>query len=76
MNVGVTVADGFVEASVLALLVSFNGLIGVVVVEAPHVVIPVRGADFDDNEEEPDKGFDADITFEDVFEEDDLEFEM
>ena len=39
LNVGVTVADGFVDAAVLALLVSFKGLIGVVIVDAPHVIV-------------------------------------
>ena len=43
LNVGVTVADGFVETRVLALLVSFKGLIGVVAVEAPHGVMPAKG---------------------------------
>lgn len=51
LNVGVTVAEGLVDASVLALLVSFRGLIGVVVVEDPHVVIPCRGPVLDDNPE-------------------------
>lgn len=76
LNVGVTVADGLVDARVLALLVSFNGLIGVVVVDAPHVVIPVRRADLDDNPEDAlDNGFVVDNSF-DVFEDDVLEFEI
>lgn len=59
LNVGVTVAEGLVDASVLALLVSFRGLIGVVVVEDPHVVRPGKGPVLDDNpevEEEEDNG--------------------
>ena len=35
LNVGVTVADGLVTATALALLTSTKGLIGVVVVEVP-----------------------------------------
>lgn len=51
LNVGVTVADGLVDAGVLALLVSFSGLMGVVVVEDPHVVIPGVGPVLEDNPE-------------------------
>ena len=46
LNVGVTVADGFVDTKVLALLVSFSGLIGVVVVDAPQGVMPGNGTAF------------------------------
>ena len=41
-------ADGFVDTKVLALLVSFKGLIGVVVVDAPHGVMPGNGTAFVD----------------------------
>ena len=58
LNVGVTVADGLVDASVLALLVSFRGLIGVVAVEDPHVVTPDRGPVLDDNTEFAEEGND------------------
>ena len=58
LNVGVTVADGFVETRVLALLVSFKGLIGVVAVEAPHGVIPANGtALVVEPDDEDDNGF-------------------
>lgn len=55
LNVGVTVAEGLVDASVLALLVSFRGLIGVVAVEDPHVVKPGRGPVLDDSPEVPEE---------------------
>ena len=68
LTVGVTVADGLVDAGVLALLVSYRGLIGVVVVDAPHVG---RGAALDDNPDDvEDKGLVVDNNFEDVLFED------
>ena len=58
LNVGVTVADGFVETRVLALLVSFKGLMGVVAVEAPHGVMPAKGTALVDRpDDEDDNGF-------------------
>lgn len=62
-----------VDAGVLALLVSFRGLIGVVV-DDPHVVILGRGAVLDDNPDDvEDKGLVVDNNF-DVFE--DAVFEL
>ena len=74
MNVGVTVADGFVETK--ALLVSFKGFIGVVVVEAPQGVIPGNGDALVDNPEAVvDSGF-AVLRGFDEFELVVLEFEL
>lgn len=74
MNVGVTVADGFVETK--ALLVSFKGFIGVVVVEAPQSVMPGKGDALVDNPEAVvDSGF-AVLRGFDEFELVVLEFEL
>ena len=74
MNVGVTVADGFVETK--ALLVSFKGFIGVVVVEAPQGVMPGKGDALVDNPEAVvDSGF-AVLRGFDEFELVVLEFEL
>lgn len=71
LNVGVTVAEGLVDAGVLALLVSFRGLIGV---DAPHVVILGRRAALDDTPDDvEDMGLLVDNIF-DVFE--DVVFEF
>ena len=40
MMVGVTVAEGLVEATSLCLLLSVRGLMGVVLVEVPTAVLP------------------------------------
>ena len=74
LKVGVTVAEGLVDASVLALLVSFRGLIGVVVVEDPHVVRPGREPVLDAIPEvaEEDKGLFVGSSF-DVLDDDPFE---
>ena len=74
LKVGVTVAEGLVDASVLALLVSFRGLIGVVVVEDPHVVRAGREPVLDAIPEvaEEDKGLFVGSSF-DVLVDDPLE---
>ena len=76
LNVGVTVADGFVETRVLALLVSFKGLIGVVAVEAPQGVMPAKGTALVDRpDDEDDNGF-AVVSGLDVFEAEGLELDI